>query len=380
MHRTPAPLHPCKLALADGTVVSGTAIGARGEAGGELCFNTSMTGYQEIMTDPSYHGQIMMMTYPHIGNYGAMDIDTEAARPMVAGLVVRSFTFRYSNQMADESFESFMERHKLVGISGIDTRRLVRHIRMKGVMNAVVSSVDLDDESLIEKARSWPSMDGLELASKVTVAEPYDYCTGDGARIAVYDFGCKLNILRSFRERGCAVRIFPGHTALTDVLAWNPDGLFFSNGPGDPRAMPEAIAMAREAMGRGLPIFGICLGHQLMALAQGFDVYKMFVGHRGANQPVKNLVTGHVEVTTQNHGFAVDPASVEAAQAEVTHLNLNDQTVEGLRFKTFAGMSVQYHPEASPGPHDSRYLFDQFLRLIAENDGVAVREVVEVAR
>ena len=359
-------------------MVSGTAIGARGEAGGELCFNTSMTGYQEIMTDPSYHGQIMMMTYPHIGNYGAMDIDTEASRPMVAGLVVRAFTFRYSNQQADESFESFMRRHGLVGITGVDTRRLVRHIRIKGVMNAVVSSVDLDDESLVAKARAWPSMDGLELASKVTVAEPFDYCTGEGARIAVYDFGCKLNILRSFRERGCAVRVFPGHTPLADVLTWNPDGLFFSNGPGDPRAMPEAVAVAREAMGRGLPLFGICLGHQLMALAQGFAVYKMFVGHRGANQPVKNLVTGHVEVTTQNHGFAVDPESVDIAQAEVTHRNLNDQTIEGLRFKTFAGMSVQYHPEASPGPHDSRYLFDQFLRLVAENDGVAVREAVEV--
>ena len=379
MHRPTVPLNPCKLALADGTVVSGVAIGARGEAGGELCFNTSMTGYQEIMTDPSYHGQIMMMTYPHIGNYGAMDIDTEAARPMVAGLVVRAFTRRYSNQQADESFERFMERHGLVGISGVDTRRLVLHIRMKGVMNAVVSSVDLDDESLVEKARNWPSMDGLELASKVTVTEPYDYCTGDGARIAVYDFGCKLNILRSFRERGCAVRVFPGHTPLADVLTWNPDGLFFSNGPGDPRAMPEAVGVAREAMGRGLPLFGICLGHQLMSLAQGFEVYKMFVGHRGANQPVKNLVTGHVEVTTQNHGFAVDPESVDTAQAEVTHRNLNDQTVEGLRFKTFAGMSVQYHPEASPGPHDSRYLFDQFLRLIAENEGVSVRETVEVA-
>ena len=380
MHQQTAPLHPCKLALADGTVVSGVAIGARGEAGGELCFNTSMTGYQEIMTDPSYHGQIMMMTYPHIGNYGAMDIDTEAACPMVAGLVVRSFTRRYSNQQADESFERFMKRHGLVGISGIDTRRLVLHIRMKGVMNAVVSSIDLDDASLVEKARSWPSMDGLELASKVTVAEPYDYCTGDGARIAVYDFGCKLNILRSFRERGCAVRIFPGHTPLTDVLTWNPDGLFFSNGPGDPRAMPAAVGAAREAMGRGLPLFGICLGHQLMALAQGFEVYKMFVGHRGANQPVKNLVTGHVEVTTQNHGFAVDPDSVDVAQAEVTHLNLNDRTIEGLRFKTFAGMSVQYHPEASPGPHDSRYLFDQFLRLIAENNRVSLRETVEVAQ
>lgn len=380
MPRTTDPPHRCKLALADGTVVTGVAIGARGEAGGELCFNTSMSGYQEIMTDPSYHGQIMMMTYPHIGNYGAMDIDVEAARPMVAGLVVRSFTFRYSNPQADESFETFMERHGLVGITDVDTRRLVRHIRTQGVMNAVVSSIDLDEASLVEKARTWPSMAGLELASQVTTAEPYDYGVGDGARIAVYDFGCKLNILRSFRERGCAVRVFPGHTPLAEALAWNPDGLFFSNGPGDPRAMPDAIALVKEAMGHGTPIFGICLGHQLMALAQGFDVYKMFVGHRGANQPVKNLVTGRVEVTTQNHGFAVDPEAVDAARAEVTHVNLNDQTVEGLRFKTFAGMSVQYHPEASPGPHDSRYLFDQFLGLIDAQRGVPVAETVGAGR
>ena len=376
MHRTTTPPHPCKLALADGTVVTGEAIGARGEAGGELCFNTSMTGYQEIMTDPSYHGQIMMMTYPHIGNYGALDIDMEAKGPMVAGLVVRAFTYRYSNQQADESFASFMERHGLVGITGVDTRRLVRHIRVQGVMNAVISSVDLDDESLVEKARNWPSMAGLELASKVTTAEPYDYCTGGGPRIAVYDYGCKLNILRSFKERGCAVRIFPGHTPLDDVLTWNPDGLFFSNGPGDPRAMPDAIATVEKAMQRGVPLFGICLGHQLMALAQGFEVYKMFVGHRGANQPVKNLVTGHVEVTTQNHGFAVDPESIDDNVAEVTHINLNDQTIEGLRCKTVAGMSVQYHPEASPGPHDSRYLFDQFLGLIEEQRGVPVAETI----
>ncbi len=376
MDRTTASPQRCKLALADGTVVTGVAIGARGEAGGELCFNTSMTGYQEIITDPSYHGQIMMMTYPHIGNYGALDVDVEAARPMVAGLVVRSFTFRYSNQQADESFASFMERHGLVGITDVDTRRLVRHIRAKGVMNAVVSSIDLDEESLVEKARHWPSMAGLELASQVSVAEPYDYSVGDGARIAVYDFGCKLNILRSFRERGCAVRIFPGHTPLADVLIWNPDGLFFSNGPGDPRAMAGAIAVVEEAMRSGAPLFGICLGHQLMALAQGFDVYKMFVGHRGANQPVKNLVTGQVEVTTQNHGFSVDPDSIDETLAEVMHVNLNDRTVEGLRFKTFAGMSVQYHPEASPGPHDSRYLFEAFLGLIERGVPVAEAAVV----
>ncbi len=354
---------PCKLALADGTVVTGAAIGIQGESGGELCFNTSMTGYQEILTDPSYHGQIMMMTYPHIGNYGAHDEDTEAPQPMVAGLVVRSFSHAYSNSLAQESLQAYMERHKLVGITGVDTRRLVLHLRKSGVMNAVISSEDLEDESLVAKARAWPSMEGLELASRVTCAAPFDYADHGTTRVAVYDFGCKINILRSFAARDCAVRVFPGHTPLREALAWQPHGLFFSNGPGDPRVMPDAIECVRAAMQQGLPLFGICLGHQLMALADGFDVFKMYVGHRGANQPVKNLDTGHVEVTTQNHGFAVDPDSFVKARATITHLNLNDETVEGMRFNGFDGLSVQYHPEASPGPHDSRYLFDEFVGL-----------------
>jgi carbamoyl-phosphate synthase small subunit len=362
-------LTPCKLALADGTVVSGSAIGHIGETGGELCFNTSMSGYQEIMTDPSYHGQIMMMTYPHIGNYGAMDADMEAVRPMVAGFVVRAFTERYSNHHADESLTSFMQRHELVGITGVDTRRLVRHIRAAGVMNAVISSVDLDDDSLIQKARSWPSMEGLELASRVSVDEPYDYAPGTGYRLAVVDYGVKRNILRSFRELGCAVRVFPSGSSLETLLAWNPDGLFFSNGPGDPRAMPDQIELARRAAGTGVPMFGICLGHQLMALSQGLEVYKMYVGHRGANHPVKNLDSGRVEVTTQNHGFSVALDSIEAASATLTHVNLNDQSVEGLAYTRLNGFSVQYHPEASPGPHDSHYLFDLFLDRIRARKG-----------
>jgi carbamoyl-phosphate synthase small subunit len=362
---------PAKLALADGTVVRGTAIGHRGLTGGELCFNTSMTGYQEIMTDPSYYGQLMMMTYPHIGNYGASDIDMEAEAPMVAGFIVRSFTHRHSNRQADESLDAFMRRHELVGIAGVDTRALVRHIRDKGVMNAVISSDELDDDALLERARHWPSMEGLELASKVTASEPYTYCKGGGPRVVVYDFGVKQNILRSFRQRGCTVKVVPGDTPLDDVLGWDPDGLFFSNGPGDPRAMPAAIDRVDRALDTGLPIFGICLGHQLMALAQGFDVYKMFVGHRGANHPVKNLDTERVEVTTQNHGFAVDEDSIDPAVARVTHVNLNDDTVEGLRFRTFAGLSLQYHPEASPGPHDSHYHFDTFMDLVQEERGVA---------
>lgn len=364
---------PCKLALADGTVVTGVSVGHPGETGGELCFNTSMSGYQEILTDPSYHGQMMMMTYPHIGNYGAMDADMEADRPMVAGLVVRSFTHRYSNAGADESLSSFMKRHELVGISGVDTRALVLQIRDKGVMNAVISATDLDDQSLIEKARNWPSMDGLELASRVTTKEAYDFASSEGHRIAVVDYGVKQNILRSFRHRGCAVRVFPAGTALETILSWNPDGLFFSNGPGDPRAMPDQVDLVKAAAKTGLPMFGICLGHQLMALSQGLDVYKMYVGHRGANHPVQNLETKRVEVTTQNHGFAVSSESLTDGVARMTHINLNDRTLEGLAYQKVNGSSVQYHPEASPGPHDSDYLFDQFVERVGAHSGSAVR-------
>jgi len=283
---------------------------------------------------------------------------------MVAALVVRAFSHRYSNSSAEESLARYMQRHGLVGITGVDTRRLVLHIRHQGVMNAVISSVDLDDESLVVKAQAWPSMEGLELASHVSTQQAYDYVEGHGPRIAVYDYGCKLNILRMFAEKDCQVRVFPHDAPLAEVRDWEPTGLFFSNGPGDPRAMPEAIDQVRGAIKEGIPLFGICLGHQLMALAEDFEVFKMLVGHRGANQPVKNLVAGRVEVTTQNHGFAVDPASIDETRAAITHVNLNDGTIEGLSFHAFPGLSVQYHPEASPGPHDSRHLFESFLRLI----------------
>ena len=354
---------PAKLALEDGTVVAGTAIGAPGETAGELCFNTSMSGYQEILTDPSYSGQVMLMTYPHIGNYGAFEAATEAPRPHVAGLVVRQVSREPSNHASEETLDAYMARHGLVGISGVDTRRLVRHIRQRGVMNCVISTADLDDASLVAKAQAVPSMAGLELASRVSVAEPYDFSDAGGRRIAVYDYGVKRHILRSFEALGAAVRVFPAGTPFEAVLAWEPDGVFFSNGPGDPRAMPGAIETARRAIDSGRPLFGICLGHQLLALAEGLEVYKMKVGHRGANHPVLNLKTGRVEISTQNHGFAVREAGLDGV-AEVEHRNLNDGTVEGLRYLGFPGFSVQYHPEACPGPHDSRYLFDQFFELM----------------
>lgn len=363
MH-TPRGRSRALLVLEDGYVVEGFSFGAPGETGGEICFNTSISGYQEIMTDPSYHGQIMTMTYPHIGNYGAMASATEAPRPHVAGFVVRAYNEIPSNFASEETFEAYMRRHNVVGITGVDTRSLVRHIREKGVMNAVISSETLDADTLVARAKAWPSMDGLELASRVTIAEAYDYATGSGPRIAVVDYGCKRNILRNFAALGCAVRVFPAGTPLADMLAWQPDGLFFSNGPGDPRAMPNDIAMVREALETGIPAFGICLGHQLMALASGFSVYKMYVGHRGANHPVKHLGTGKVEVTTQNHGFAVQAESILPEVAVASHINLNDGTIEGLRFTHKPAMCVQYHPEASPGPHDSHYLFPTFLEMV----------------
>jgi len=372
VRRMTDPRVPAKLALEDGTVVTGHSVGAPGTAAGELCFNTSMSGYQEILTDPSYVGQLMLMTYPHIGNYGAFEDATEADRPMAAGLIVRQFCETPSNARMEETLAAWMTRHGLVGISDVDTRRLVRHIRDRGVMNAVVSTEVLDDAALVHLAREVPSMEGLELASRVTTPTPYDFADTDGPRVAVYDYGVKRNILRSFRDLGCTVRVFGASTPLEDVLAWGPDGLFFSNGPGDPRAMPEAIETVRAAAATDLPVFGICLGHQLMALAEGLEVFKMKVGHRGANHPVLNLGTGHVEITTQNHGFAVSEDEIPPDVAVVNHRNLNDRTVEGLRFKRFAGMSVQYHPEACPGPHDSRYLFGEFLGMIEERRAAPV--------
>lgn len=366
---TPATpeIKPAILALSDGTVARGRSIGSIGTTGGELCFNTSMTGYQEIFTDPSYFGQLMMMTYPHIGNYGTMSRDDEAHRVMIAGLIVRSFSDDYSNPIADGSLQEYLERNKVIGISGVDTRQLVRHIRTKGVMNAVISSENLNEKDLIQQAKEWDSMVGLELATKVTRKEAQTISSDGPYRVAVLDYGVKQNIINNFVSRGCTLRVFPAEVDLEEVKAWKADGYFFSNGPGDPNASAHyGLPIVEYAKSTGKPLFGICLGHQLMALSEGIPVRKMFVGHRGANQPVKNVETGLVEISTQNHGFAVDEKNLDASLAEVTHINLNDNTIEGLRFKKFSGMSVQYHPEASPGPHDSSYLFDQFLEMIKE--------------
>ncbi len=353
------------LALADGTVVHGKAIGLIGTTGGELCFNTSMAGYQEIFTDPSYYGQLMMMTYPHIGNYGASSRDDESRRVMISGLIVRSFSRDYSNPMADSSLDEYLVRNEVVGITGVDTRMLVRHIREKGVMNAVISSEINDPKELVRKAAEWPLMAGLELASKVSRSEAQTIHSKAKLKVAAIDYGIKQNIINKFVARGCTLRIFPAHSTYEEMASWEPDGYFLSNGPGDPNATAEyTLGTIGGIKKSGKPVFGICLGHQLMALSEGFVVDKMFVGHRGANQPVKNRRTGLVEITTQNHGFAVTADSVDSDKAEITHINLNDNSVEGLNFRSFNGYSVQYHPEASPGPHDSDALFDEFISRI----------------
>ena len=361
------PRNKAILALSDGTVVHGEAIGHKGITGGELCFNTSMTGYQEIFTDPSYYGQLMMMTYPHIGNYGTQPRDDEARKVMVAGVICRAFSHEYSNPMADRSLQEYLEDNEITGISGVDTRKLVRHVREKGVMNAVISSTEMDEEKLIQMAKEWDDMEGLELATKVTRSEAQTVNGKDDFRIAAFDYGIKQNIINNLNQRGCTLRIFPAKTSVEAIKEWEADGYFFSNGPGDPTATAEyALEAVNYAKETGKPVFGICLGHQLMALSEGLKTTKMFVGHRGANQPVKNLSTGLVEISTQNHGFAVDENSLDEKIADVTHINLNDGTIEGLKFKNFPGFSVQYHPEASPGPHDSAYLFDQFIDMMKE--------------
>ncbi|MFZ3246347.1 MAG: glutamine-hydrolyzing carbamoyl-phosphate synthase small subunit [Candidatus Acidiferrales bacterium] len=374
------------LALEDGRVFKGRAAGARGRRGGEVVFNTSLTGYQEVFTDPSYAGQIVCLTYPHIGNVGANLEDEESARPYIEGLVVRDFSEMASNWRASETANAYLQRYKIPVIWDIDTRALVRHLRMAGALRGVVATEGTAAEKLIEEARALPSMAGRELASRVSCAKQYRWESGSiplaasyatqgesgtaptrRYKVAAYDFGIKQNILRLLVDHGCDVTVVPAATAAEDVLAMKPDGVFLSNGPGDPEPVTFAVQNIRKLMGR-VPIFGICLGHQLCGLALGGKTFKLKFGHHGSNHPVKNLLTEKVEITAQNHGFCVDPDSLPSSEVEITHVNLNDHTNEGMRHRTLPMFSVQYHPEASPGPHDARYLFEQFTKMM---DGAA---------
>lgn len=353
------------LLLEDGLLMEGTAIGKIGTTGGEICFNTGMTGYQEIYTDPSYYGQIIVNTTAHIGNYGALDLEQESDRPKIAGLVVNDFSKEFSRQSAQESLQQYLDKTGVVGICDVDTRMLVRYIRNKGAMNAIISS-ELTPEQLYQEIKKVPSMDGLELASVVSTKEPY-YVGDENAafRVAVLDLGIKRSIVENLAARGCYCKVFPAKTSFAEMSEWNPDGYFISNGPGDPGAMDYAVDTVKKALDTDKPLFGICLGHQILARASGVSTYKMHHGHRGLNHPVKNMVTGKGEMTSQNHGFAVSEKDIEkAGNVEVTHVHLNDNTIMGIRRKDKKAFSVQYHPEASPGPHDSRYLFDEFIELI----------------
>jgi len=368
------------LALEDGTVFEGRSFGARAQSSGEVVFNTAITGYQEIFTDPSYSGQIVVLTYPEIGNYGANPEDSESARPYIEGLVVREFSRIASNWRSREMAEEFLAAKGIPVVAEIDTRALVRHLRTRGVMRGVLSGAGGDPAELVEKARGIPSMAGLDLATRVSTATPYQWDQSVEAcspsepvgqagepqfHVVAYDFGIKRNILRRLVYKGCRVTVVPALTSAEDVLGLKPDGVFLSNGPGDPEPLRAQQENTRKLIGK-VPIFGICLGQQILGLALGGRTYKLKFGHRGANHPVLNRVTNKVEITSHNHGFAVDPDSLDANEVELTHVNLNDQTLEGFRHRNHPLFCVQYHPEAAPGPHDSHYLFDDFAKLMTE--------------
>lgn len=353
--------------LADGTVFYGKAVGDKeGTAFGEVCFNTGTTGYQEIFTDPSYFGQLMVTTNAHIGNYGAREEEVESDGVKIAGLICKNFSYSYSRPDADYSLQEFLDRNGLFSISDVDTRALVSYIRDNGAMNAVISTRVDELDALREELAKVPSMEGLELASSVSTREPYFVGDADAdIRIAALDIGIKKNILRNLEKRGAYIQVFPHDTSYETMEAWNPDGYFISNGPGDPQPLKAAVDLAKKIIATDKPLFGICLGHQVIALANGVSTYKMHHGHRGINHPVINLQTGKGEITSQNHGFAVNREETEShPDLEITHLHLNDDTVAGIRMKNKNVFSVQYHPEASPGPHDAEYLFDQFFETI----------------
>jgi len=366
----------CRLALEDGSIFAGYAFGASGEAVGEVVFNTSMTGYQEILTDPSYRGQIVTMTYPMIGNYGTNAVDIESCRPFVAGFIVKSLSRLASNWRSEECLEAYLNRHGLVALEGIDTRALVRKLRMQGVMKGILSTEDRSDAELVEAARQSPGLEGIDLVKEVTVEEPYKW-EDEGTfhlgaqakrskakrRVVAYDFGIKRNILRNLVDEGNQIKVVPASTPAEDVLKEKPDGVFLSNGPGDPAAVKYAVENTRQLLGK-IPLFGICLGHQILGLALGGRTFKLKFGHRGGNQPAQNLFTGKVEITAQNHGFCVDIDSLGGKDVVLTHKNLNDGTLEGFQSESLKLFAVQYHPEASPGPHDAGYLFRKFSRLM----------------
>jgi carbamoyl-phosphate synthase small subunit len=368
------------LALEDGTVFEGRSFGAPAERSGEVVFNTAITGYQEIFTDPSYTGQIVILTNPQIGNYGTSSADNEAAKPHIEGLVVREFSPVTSNWRSDTEARNFLSQANIPVVSDMDTRALVRHLRSRGVMRGVLSATEKNAQKLVEKARSIPSMAGLDLATRVSTVKQYEWSEGvekcspsdlvtataePRYHVVAYDFGIKQNILRRLVHSGCRVTVVPSLTPAEDVLALKPDGVFLSNGPGDPEPLRGQIENVRKLIGRK-PIFGICLGNQILGLALGGKTYKLKFGHRGANHPVMNRLTGRVEITSHNHGFAVDPDSLNLSDIEITHINLNDQTLEGFRHRRERVFCVQYHPEAAPGPHDSHYLFDDFVQLMAD--------------
>jgi carbamoyl-phosphate synthase small subunit len=359
-------LPPARLLLEDGTLFEGFAIGKTGTTTGEICFNTGMTGYQEIYTDPSYFGQIVVNTTAHIGIYGTYHEEQEAEKPTIRGMVCNAFSQVFSRHKAEKSLQSYLEENNIVAIAGVDTRRLVQHIRTQGAMNGVISSENLDIDFLQSKLQETPPMKGLELSSQVSTKQPYFFGNPQATyKVAVLDLGVKRNILRCLAERNVYMQVFPAKTPLSEMQKFNPDGYFISNGPGDPAAMPYAVETVKQILEINAPLFGICLGHQILALASGVGTHKMHHGHRGLNHPVKNVITGKSEITSQNHGFGVNREEIEqSSHIQITHINLNDHSVEGLRRTDKPAFSVQYHPEASPGTHDSRYLFDEFIRLM----------------
>jgi len=359
-------LPPAVLLLEDRTLFMGYAIGRIGTSTGEICFNTGMTGYQEIYTDPSYFGQIVVNTTAHIGNYGTKQNEQESEKPKISGMICNAFSITYSRHQADDSLQNYLLTNNVVAIAGVDTRALVQHIRSKGAMNAVISSENLDLDFLQQKLRNTPSMKGLELSSQVSTTQVYAYGNENARyKVAVLDLGVKKNILRSLANRDVYMQVFPAKTSFSEMQKFNPDGYFISNGPGDPAAMPYAIETTKEILNSQKPLFGICLGHQILALASGIGTHKMHNGHRGLNHPVKNLLTGRSEITSQNHGFGVNKKEIQQSDiVKITHVNLNDGSVEGICRTDCPAFSVQYHPEASPGTHDSMYLFDEFINLL----------------